>query len=117
MILIPLNWRWRDGVPYAIDFGNPAPDAERAGVGEENFEWVVETAAAYAIERALAQKDGVDNLTWGEYVKRGAGGPASYFKIGEHVHCLQRCRPNVYQSGGTRSFTSVHVCRLPEMEL
>jgi hypothetical protein len=62
----------RDGVPYAIDFGNPAPDAERAGVGEDNFEWVVETAANYAIERALAQIDGKDNLTWGEYVKRSA---------------------------------------------
>jgi hypothetical protein len=62
----------RDGVPYAIDFGNPAPDAERAGVGEDNFEWVVETAANYAIERALAQTDGQDNLTWGEYVKRSA---------------------------------------------
>jgi len=64
----------RDGVPYAIDFGNPAPDAEKSGVGEENFEWVVETAANYAIERALAQKDGQDNLTWGEYIKRGAAG-------------------------------------------
>ncbi len=62
----------RDGVPYAIDFGNPAPDAERAGVGEENFEWVVETAANYAIERAQAQRDDIDNLTWGEYVIKGA---------------------------------------------
>ena len=62
----------RDGVPYAIDFCNPAPDAERSSVGEENFAWVVETAASYAIERALEQKDGQDNLTWGEYVKRGA---------------------------------------------
>jgi hypothetical protein len=62
----------RDGVPYAIDFCNPAPDAERSSVGEENFAWVVETAANYAIERALEQKDGQDNLTWGEYVKRGA---------------------------------------------
>ncbi|MGZ3838493.1 MAG: ATP-grasp domain-containing protein [Flavisolibacter sp.] len=60
----------RDGVPYAIDFGNPAPDAERTSVGEENFEWVVETAANYAIERATAQKPGNDNLTWGEYIKR-----------------------------------------------
>lgn len=60
----------RDGVPYAIDFCNPAPDAERAGVGEENFEWVVETAANYAIEKALENKEGADNLTWGEYVKR-----------------------------------------------
>ena len=62
----------RDGVPYAIDFCNPAPDAERNSVGEENFAWVVETAANYAIERAMEQKDGQDNLTWGEYVKRGA---------------------------------------------
>jgi hypothetical protein len=62
----------RDGVPYAIDFGNPAPDAERTSVGEENFEWVVETAANYAIERALAQKDGQDNLTWGEFVRESA---------------------------------------------
>ncbi len=58
----------RDGVPYAIDFCNPAPDAEKTSVGEENFAWVVETAANYAIEKALAQEDGKDNLTWGEYV-------------------------------------------------
>lgn len=62
----------RDGVPFAIDFCNPAPDAERSGVGEENFEWVVETAANYAIERALSNKPGQDNLTWGEYVRKGA---------------------------------------------
>jgi hypothetical protein len=66
----------RDGIPYAIDFGNPAPDAERTSVGEENFEWVVETAANYAIERALAQKPGQDNLTWGEYVERSIAGKA-----------------------------------------
>jgi glutathione synthase/RimK-type ligase-like ATP-grasp enzyme len=62
----------RNGVPYAIDFCNPAPDAERTSVGEENFEWVVETAANYAIEKALTNKPGEDNLTWGEYVKRAA---------------------------------------------
>ncbi|MCX8019407.1 MAG: hypothetical protein N2747_02800 [Chitinophagaceae bacterium] len=60
----------RDGVPYAIDFCNPAPDADIHSVGQENFEWVVETAAQYAIVRALEHKDGEDNLTWGEYVKR-----------------------------------------------
>jgi glutathione synthase/RimK-type ligase-like ATP-grasp enzyme len=64
----------RDGTPYAIDFGNPAPDAERAGVGEDNFEWVVETAANYAIERAMQQKEGQLNLTWGEFVTRSASG-------------------------------------------
>lgn len=62
----------RDGVPYAIDFGNPAPDAEITSVGQENFDWVVEAAANYAIERALQQEDGKDNLTWGEFVRKSA---------------------------------------------
>lgn len=60
----------RGGIPFAIDFCNPAPDAEKASVGEDNFNWVVETAANYAIERAMAHKEGLDNLTWGEYLKR-----------------------------------------------
>jgi len=64
----------RDGIPYAIDFCNPAPDAERSSVGEDNFEWIVETMANYAIERALENKDGKNNLTWGEFVKRTASG-------------------------------------------
>jgi hypothetical protein len=62
----------RDGVPYAIDFCNPAPDADLPSVGADNFEWVVETAANYAIEKALSLSEGGDNLTWGEYVKRSS---------------------------------------------
>ena len=59
----------RDGIPYAIDFCNPAPDAEKTSVGEDNFDWVVEMSANYAIERAVEQNPGTDNLTWGEFVK------------------------------------------------
>jgi glutathione synthase/RimK-type ligase-like ATP-grasp enzyme len=62
----------RDGVPYAIDFCNPAPDAEVTSVGQANFDWVVETAATYAIEKAMEHKDDVDNLTWGKYISRSA---------------------------------------------
>ena len=62
----------RNGIPYAIDFGNPAPDAERTSVSEENFEWVVETAANFAIETAMNMKEGALNLSWGEFVKRSA---------------------------------------------
>ncbi len=62
----------RDGVPYAIDFCNPAPDAEVTSVGQENFDWVVETAANYAIEKAMEHRDQADNLTWGEYICRSA---------------------------------------------
>ena len=85
----------RDGVPYAIDFCNPAPDADIKSVGQENFDWVVETSANYAIEKAQTLKvvgqktnngetnngetnNGIDNLTWGEYVKRGSTGKKLY---------------------------------------
>ena len=70
----------RDGVPYAIDFCNPAPDAEITSVGEENFAWVVETAATYAIERAQSQIDGEDNLTWGDYIKRSSNKQKLFFE-------------------------------------
>jgi hypothetical protein len=60
----------RNGIPFAIDFCNPAPDADKASVGEENFEWVVEIPANFAIERAQTQLPGRDKLTWGEFVKR-----------------------------------------------
>jgi len=41
-----------DGIPYAIDFMNPAPDADLHSVGEKNFEWIVSEVAALAIEKA-----------------------------------------------------------------
>lgn len=63
----------RDGVPYAIDFCNPAPDADLASVGEENFEWVVETAANFAIEKAQRASEDA-GLTWGEYIKKSSQG-------------------------------------------
>jgi hypothetical protein len=59
----------RDGIPYAIDFCNPAPDADKNSVGEENFEWIVETAANMAIRRAKEHKPGQNNLTWGSFIK------------------------------------------------
>ena len=64
----------RDGIPYAIDFCNPAPDADLKSVGEENFEWVVETAANYAIELALQKNNKKDNLSWGKYITNSAAG-------------------------------------------
>jgi hypothetical protein len=64
----------RNGIPYAIDFCNPAPDADVNSVGQENFDWVVNTAADFAIEKAKIQKDGVDNLTWGSFIRNAAIG-------------------------------------------
>ena len=64
----------RDGIPYAIDFCNPAPDADLKSVGQENFDWVVETSANYAIEVAENLRDGPGNLSWGDYIKKSAAG-------------------------------------------
>lgn len=59
----------RSGIPYAIDFCNPAPDADINSVGEENFNWVVEAAANMAIRRAKNHVEGNNNLTWGEFIR------------------------------------------------
>jgi hypothetical protein len=58
----------RDDVPYAIDFCNPAPDADINSVGESNFEWIVEAASEMAIKRAMDHKSGQNNLTWGRFI-------------------------------------------------
>jgi len=62
----------RDGVPYAIDFCNPAPDADLHSIGPENFEWVVEATANMAIRKAQAHVEGGTNLTWGDFVQSSA---------------------------------------------
>jgi hypothetical protein len=43
----------RDGVPYAIDFLNVAPDFEERSITPGHFEWVVQHMAEMVIERAL----------------------------------------------------------------
>ncbi len=64
----------RDGIPIAIDFCNPAPDADIKSVGQENFDWVVETSANFAIEKAKEFKPGVMNLTWGTFMQQAVAG-------------------------------------------
>ena len=41
-----------DGVPYAIDFMNPAPDADLHSVGQANFDWIVTAVAELAVKKA-----------------------------------------------------------------
>ncbi|HMD41611.1 MAG TPA: hypothetical protein VKH45_00935 [Candidatus Acidoferrum sp.] len=51
----------KDGVPYAIDFLNPAPDFERDRITEFYFEHVVDKMSRMAIDRALG---GNSKNTW-----------------------------------------------------
>ncbi|MCC7155763.1 MAG: hypothetical protein IT161_14405 [Bryobacterales bacterium] len=58
----------RDGVPYAIDFLNPAPDADRHSVGEANFEWIVNAMAGLCVERAQSGPAPEGEYHWGRYL-------------------------------------------------
>lgn len=40
----------KDGIPYAIDFMNPAPDAELASVGEYNHRWIVDSMTEFILK-------------------------------------------------------------------
>jgi hypothetical protein len=57
-----------DGIPYAIDFMNPAPDADLYSVGQDNFNWIVDNVAQFAIKKALEEPKPVD-LRWSSFLK------------------------------------------------
>jgi glutathione synthase/RimK-type ligase-like ATP-grasp enzyme len=61
-----------NGVPYAIDFLNPAPDADVHSVGEANFEWVVENMAQLAIDKALSEQEMNTHFHWSHYLGHAA---------------------------------------------
>src|SRR5207248_4677047 len=56
----------RDGVPTAIDFCNPAPDAEAASVGQANVEWVGGAASDMAIRKAREHVPGLNTWSGGK---------------------------------------------------
>jgi glutathione synthase/RimK-type ligase-like ATP-grasp enzyme len=54
----------RDGIPYAIDFLNPAPDFDQRSITPEYFEWVVQHMADLVIRRALQPPEPPTDLRW-----------------------------------------------------
>ncbi|MGH9348505.1 MAG: ATP-grasp domain-containing protein [Vicinamibacterales bacterium] len=56
------------GVPYAIDFMNPAPDADVHSVGQESFEWIVDAVAELACRKALETRPPRE-LRWSEFLR------------------------------------------------
>lgn len=64
----------RDGVPYAIDFLNPAPDFGSESIKPKYFEWVVEKMAemviAYALgqETPIAETAEIGNMHWQQMI-------------------------------------------------
>jgi len=59
------------GVPYAIDFMNPAPDADVNSVGPENFEWIVNAVAEMAVQKARSEENPGRELHWASFLAGG----------------------------------------------
>src|SRR6476620_6377655 len=53
----------KDGIPYAIDFMNPAPDAELASVGEFYHNWIT-NAVTDLVFRRLSEKTDRPRYRW-----------------------------------------------------
>jgi hypothetical protein len=66
----------KEGVPYAIDFLNPAPDFERDRITEFYFETVVDRMARLVIDRAL---NGTPANSWPRWEEMLGIGAASGF--------------------------------------
>ncbi len=61
-----VEWAIKDGIPYAIDFMNPAPDMDINSLTPAYFEWVVQKMADLVIERALHPQPQLKELRWGK---------------------------------------------------
>jgi glutathione synthase/RimK-type ligase-like ATP-grasp enzyme len=59
----------RDGIPYAIDFLNPAPDCDLISIGPERFEWVVETMANLTIAYATGEETPAGGSIWPDVLR------------------------------------------------
>jgi hypothetical protein len=60
----------KDGVPYAIDFMNPAPDMDVNSITPHYFQWVVKAMADFCIEMAHNPKPQRAEQRWARYVNR-----------------------------------------------
>jgi hypothetical protein len=58
----------KDGIPYAIDFMNPAPDAEIASVGEYNHRWIVDAMTEFIFKK-LEQGFETPEYRWSAMLK------------------------------------------------
>jgi hypothetical protein len=62
-----LEWAVRDGVPYAIDFMNPAPDMDIYSLTPFYFDWVVKHMADMAIRLAKHPRPQNRELRWDNF--------------------------------------------------
>jgi hypothetical protein len=66
-----MEWAIRDGVPYAIDFMNPAPDMDIYSLTPHYFEWAVTHMADMAIRLAKTPRPQHRDLRWDAFLTGG----------------------------------------------
>lgn len=59
-----VEWAVKDGVPYAIDFMNPAPDMDVNSLTPFYFEWAIQNMADMAIRLAKEPRPQLAELKW-----------------------------------------------------
>jgi hypothetical protein len=64
-----IEWAIRDGVPYAIDFMNPAPDMDIYSLTPTYFEWAVQKMADLAIRLAKEPRPPVGPQSWNRFLQ------------------------------------------------
>jgi hypothetical protein len=60
----------KDGVPYAIDFMNPAPDMDVNSLGKGHFDWMVTHMADMTVRLALSDEATRNRYEWGEMAQK-----------------------------------------------
>jgi hypothetical protein len=66
-----IEWAIRDGIPYAIDFMNPAPDMDINSLTPVYFEWAVKHMADMAIRLAKNPRPQQRELRWPTFLTEG----------------------------------------------
>jgi hypothetical protein len=89
-----------DGIPYAIDFMNPAPDADYHSVGAESFEWIVDKVAKLAVKKAL---DGPPKgeLKWNAFLNPAASASAPA-KVAAKKTAVKKAVPEVVKKAAAK---------------
>jgi hypothetical protein len=62
-----VEWAIKDGVPYAIDFMNPAPDMDINSLGQEFYRWCVEHMADMCIRLAKQPQPQSMEMRWNRF--------------------------------------------------
>ena len=97
-----MEWAVKDGVPYAIDFMNPAPDMDIYSLTEHYFEWVVQHMADMAIRLAKEPRRQAASVGW-EQLFQGRRGLADAAAASPVVHASALSGGQLGSSGGRGS--------------